>query len=361
MNGSHLRLVKSPGPALALDSFTVQLQPGTAVDLRAGGFVHSPRFDMLTGEAIGESWNAPGSGHGLNGFKVPGRDVGLMVTGSAKVLGDDYPGGITRDRLPQLADAIRRAGICPELTADDLLHADVKSADPTTAVHVGRGNVARHLRAFGMLEASPGFDVTPYDREGIALNRMRRGGRDRLIIYDKGRELAGNAKGRAFLADVSPAVAEWAVGTLRVERHARRLSPVRRCAGRERGRVSLADLFDTARNPIADLYDEAAAPLTAPVVADDFLGYVRAGLSPGKARGRVGADRILAALGWDLARVEAMLREADEIAGGHRNVGRELKHYREAAAARLASRKGPGEASALHALILDFGRRLRAA
>ena len=283
------------------------------------------------------------------------------MTGSAKVLGNGYPGGITRERLPELADAIRRTGICPELTPDDLLAADVQSADPTAAVHVGRGNVARHLRAFGMLEASPGFDVTPYDRQGIALNRTRRGGRDRLIIYDKGRELTGTASGRAFLADVSPDVAEWAVGTLRVERHARRLSPVRRCAGRERGRVSMADLFDTARNPVADLYDEAAAPLTAPVVADDFLGYVRAGMSSGKARGRVGADRILAAYGWDLARVEALLREADEVAGGHRNVGREMKHYRDAAAARLASRHSPGEATKLHALILDFGRRLRAA
>lgn len=360
-NGSPLRLVKSPGRPLALDSFTVQLPPSVAVDLRAGGFQHVPRFDVSTGELVRESWQAPAAGHGLNGFQVSGPGVGLQVSGSAKVLAENYPGGITLARVPQLADAIRATGICPELTAEDLLEADVQSVDPTGAVHVGAANVARHLRAFGMLEASPGFDVQTYDREGISLNRTRRGGRDRLIIYDKGRELTGTAAGRAFLADVSPAVAEWATGTLRVERHARRLSPVRRCAGRERGRVSLAELFDTPRNPVADLYDEAAAPLSAPVVADDFLGYVRAGLSPGKVAGRMGRDRLLAALDFDLDRVEALLKEADAIRGGHRNAGREMRHYREAAAARFAARNGPGEAAALHALVLDFGRRLRAA
>ncbi len=47
--------------------------------------------------------------------------------------------------------------------------------------------------------------------------------------------------------------------------------------------------------------------------------------------------------------------------GGHRNVSRELRHFREAAAAHFARRHGDGEAAALYALVLDFGRKLRRA
>ena len=352
-----LRLVKSPGPPLALDSLTVQLPPSVDVDTRRGGFQHVPRYDMATGELVSEKWQASKQSHGVNGFTVPGPGVGLVVDVSAKALGENYPGGIVRERLPQLADAINATGVC-RCTPEDLLAADVKSADPTDLVHVGGDDVGRYLRAFGILQASGGFSVTPYDREGIALNRNRRGGRDRLILYDKHRQMTRTKAGRDFLSDF-PSVAPAVFGAMRAERHARRVAPVRRCAGREKGRVSLADLYATARQPIADLYDEAAAPMTAPVVADDFLGYVRAGFSAAKARGRVGADRILAAHEWDLDRVEALLREADAIRGGHRNVSRELKHFREAAAAHFASRHDTGEAAALHALVLDFGKRLR--
>ena len=358
MSRPTLRLVKSPGPDLALDSLRVQLPPGVPVNLRRGGFVHVPRFDMATGELVSEKWQAPRQSHGINGFILPGPGTGLVCDLSAKVRGNGYPDGITREALPEVADALTATRVC-EVTADDLLEADVKAADPTDLVHVGGADdLARHLRAFGILEASGGFNVTPYEREGIALNRMRRGGRDRLILYDKHRQMTGYKAGRDFLTEY-PAVAGRIEGTMRAERHARRIASVRRCAGRERGRVSLGDLYATSRSPIADLYDEAAAPLSAPVVADDFLGYVRAGFSAAKARGRVGADRILAAHGWDLDRVEALLREADAIRGGHRNVSRELKHFREAAAAHFASRQSPSEAAALHALVLDFGRRLR--
>lgn len=358
MSRPPLRLVKSAGPALALDSLTVQLPAGTPVNLQRGGFIHVPRYDVATGELVAEKWQAPKQSHGINGFTLPSTDAGLVVDLSAKVRGNGYPLGITREALPEVAAALRATGVC-EITADELLAADVKAADPTDLVPVGEGqDLGRYLRAFGILEASGGFRVSTYEREGIALNRMRRGGRDRLILYDKARQMNGTKAGREFLRDF-PRVGPLIEGTMRAERHARRIASVRRCAGRERGRVSLADLYSTARNPVADLYDEAAAPLTAPVVAGDFLGYVRAGLSPGKAASRVGRDRVLAAHGWDLDRVEALLREADEIRGGHRNVSREMKHYREAAAAHFAGRQDPNEAAALHALVLDFGRRLR--
>lgn len=353
MNG----LTQSPGGPLALDTLKVQLQPGVDVDLRRGGFVHTPGYDVASGELVREKWTAEKQGHGLNGFNVPATGVGLVCDVSAKVLLGDYFDGLTRDRLPQLADAIRSTGICPTLTVDDLLAADVKACDPTAAVYVGADRVADHLRAFRILQASGGFDVTPYDGEGIALNRDRRGGRDRLIIYDKARELTDKADGRAFLRDV-PTLDP--TGILRAERHARRLEPVRRCAGRERGRVSLADLYDTAANPVADLYDEAASPLSPPVVAADFLGYVRAGFSLGEAASRVGRDRILTALDGDLDRVMAMLKEGDAIRGGHRNYSREMKAYRVAALAHLGAPQTTAEGVRLHRLVLDFGRSLRA-
>lgn len=353
MNG----LTQSPGGPLALDSLKLQLQPGVAVDLRRGGFVHTPGYDVATGELVRQKWTAEKQGHGLNGFAVPAAGVGLVLDVSAKALLGDYLDGLTRDRLPQLAEAIRSTGICPTLTADDLLAADVKACDPTSAVHVGAARVPEYLRAFRMLEASGGFDVTPYEGEGVALDRTRRNGRDRLIIYDKAAELTGTAAGRAFLRDV-PTVDP--TGILRAERHARRLAPVRRCAGRERGRVSLADLYETAANPVADLYDEAASPLSPPVVAADFLAYVRAGFSLGQAASRVGRDRILTALDGDLARVEAMLKEGDAIRGGHRNYSREMPHYRIAALARLGAPETASEGIRLHGLVLDFGRRLRA-
>lgn len=360
MTATPLRLVKSPGPDLALDSLVVQLSPSVPVNLDRGGFIHVPRYDVATGELVGEKWQAPKQSHGVNAFTLPSRDAGLVCELSAKVRGNGYTAGITREALPEVAAALTATGVC-EVTADDLLEADVKAADPTDLVEVGDGDdLARHLRAFGILQASGGFSVTPYEGEGIALNRMRRGGRDRLILYDKHRQMTRTRAGRDFLSDF-PKVAGMIEGTMRAERHARRIAAVRRCAGRERGRVSLGDLYATPRSPIADLYDEAAAPLTAPVLAGDFLGYVRAGLSPGKAASRVGRDRILAAHEWSLDRVEALLREADAIRGGHRNVSREMKHYREAAAAHFAGRQDPGEAAALHALVLDFGRRLRRA
>lgn len=371
MTGSSLRLVKpfdggerpelvrADGPPLALDTLTVQLPPHVPVNLDRGGFQHVPRYDVATGELTSEKWEAPKLGHGINGAVVPGRDTGLVWKLSAKVLGNGYPGGITRESLPELADALTATGVC-EVTAEDLLAADVKAADPTDLVRVGTENVPRYLRAFGMLQASRGFAVTPYESEGISLNRMRTGGRDRLVIYDKEREMTRTKTGRDFLSEY-PAVGGQIVGTMRAERHARRIAPVRRCAGRERGRVLLGELYDTPANPVAELYDEAARPLSAPVVAGDFLGYVRAGLSSGKAASRIGRDRILASMDYDLARVEALLKEADAVSGGHRNVSREMKHYREAAAAHLAGREGASEAAALHALVLDFGRRLRRA
>lgn len=355
-----LRLVKGQGGEprpLALDTLVLQLPPDVPVNLRRGGFQHIPRYDVATGELVGQKWQAPKQAHGINSAVVPAPDTGLVLNLSAKALLDNYPEGITRERLPQLADAIRATGIA-EPSADDLLAADVKAADPTAAVHVG-SDLPRYLRAFNIFTASGRFDVTPYDGEGIALNRPHSRGRDRLILYDKGRELTQKKAGRDFLADVSPAVAEWAVGTIRAERHARQLAPVRRCAGRERGRVSLADLYDTRRDPIADLYDEAAAGLNAPAIAGDFLDLARSGLSPGKIAGRLGRERVLEQLGYDLDRVEALLREADAIRGGHRNVHRELKEYRALAVARLSRREDARETAELHQLLLDFGRRLR--
>jgi hypothetical protein len=316
-----------------------------------------PRFDVATGELVSEKWQAPKAGHGLNGFTLPSEAAGLVADVSAKVLGPEYLDGLTLANVDRLHAAMKATGIFPGLTVDDLLAADVTSADPTAAVRVPSGQVGEYLRAFSILQAAGGFDVTPYEREGVALNRNRRGGRDRLIIYDKERELTGTAAGRAFLRDV-PGID--ATGVLRAERHARRLAPVRRCAGRERGRVSLAELYDTATQPVADLYDEAASPLSPPVVASDFLGYVRAGFSLNEAAGRVGRDRILDALDNDLDRVQAMLKEADAIHGGHRNYSREMKAYRIASLARLGAPETTAEGSRLHGLVLDFGRRLRA-
>jgi hypothetical protein len=351
------QVIRSPGPPLALDSLKIQLQPGTAVDLHKGGFCHVPRFDVSTGELISEKWMAGKQGYGLNSFTLPSEAAGLVIELSAKLLGSSYLDGITRAHLDRVADAIKATGICPQLTPEDLLDSNVQSVDPTAAIRVEAGQIPEYLRAFSILQASGGFDVTPYEGEGICLNRNRRNGRDRLVIYDKARELTYTAMGRAFLRDV-PGVDP--TGVIRAERHARRLEPVRRCAGRESGRVSLGELYDTAAQPVADLYDEAASPLSPPVVASDFLGYVRAGFSLNEAAGRVGRDRILDALENDLDRVQAMLKEGDRIRGGHGNYGREMKAYRIASLARLGSPETTSEGSRLHGLVLDFGRRLRA-
>ncbi len=226
---SPLRLVRSPGPPLALDSLAIRLPPSVPVNLDWYGWTYGPRYDVGTRERVRETWTAASLGYGINRATVTGRDAGVLWHISAKVLGPDYPGGLTRERLPQLAEALTATGAC-RCTAGDLLAGDVREADPTALVHVG-GDLPRYLRAFGIFRASGDFRVQTY-RSGFALNRSRRGGRDRLILYDKARQMDAKKADRAFL-HAFPSVARQIAGTIRAERHARHLPDVIRCAGFE--------------------------------------------------------------------------------------------------------------------------------
>jgi hypothetical protein len=121
---------------------------------------------------------------------------------SAKVLGNDYPEGITVNTLDQLADGLNRCGLV-HLTPDALTSADVFWADAAVDLAVGRDAIRDDFDALRILRTSMKHEL----REQGKTSLLWKGPKGQnLRIYDKETEL-WRAKNRPFVQSLRPATA----------------------------------------------------------------------------------------------------------------------------------------------------------
>ena len=302
--------------ALSLDTVRLRLDPGAVPEWSRRRFQSRETADLRTGEVV-EHLRLDGAAHGVNRVDVY-EDTGVVVVQvSAKALLGDYGRGITTGTLGRLANAVTGTEAV-KVTVDALASATVLRADVVEQVWVGPNRIRPVIDALGVLRSHPKLGVVA--RPGsIEIRKAGRGVQDRLIAYDKAKELVC-PRNRDFLRDAGAGVLASASGVVRFERNAADFKTLRACSGVLSGPVALSDLLGAPRRPVADLLDRWLAK--APLVAL-FEGTATEGTSWGEYERALGRRVVLEACGHDPAGVRAAV-----IARcGPKNVARYLGPY----------------------------------
>ena len=181
----------------------------------------------------------------------------------------------------------------------------------------------------------------------------------RLTAYGKGQEME-LAKNREFIRAAGMGVYNALSGSLRVERNARSYSALRDCAGRERGRVTLLELLNGDRQPVADLFDNIQAGTSVRGLFDEVEQMHASGLKFYQIEKQLGQRHIIEQCNGDLNAVRELIQTC--VRG---NVSRYIRQYRDVLASMLAkdvaeSDDDDGDGPTWE-LVRDVQQRLRAA
>lgn len=280
-------------------------------------------------------------------------DTGPTLELSAKVLLDAYPKGLGLDTLERAAYEITRTGAI-RLTADELAGAVVARADVTANLDVGRERVPAYLSALRILQANPRYRFIEHAGTVTFSSRAKRASH-RLTAYAKGKELE-LARNSEFIKAAGMGVYNALAGSLRVERNARSHSAVRECAGRESGRVTLLELLQGERQPVADLFDRIQAGTSVRTLFDEVEQMKAAGLKFYQIEKQLGQRTIIEQCSGDLDTVRELIKRC--VKG---NVSRYVNQYRDVLASMLAADVADDNDGPTWELVKDVQQRLRRA
>lgn len=339
---------------MRLDSVKLQLAP------ERPGLVNLSRltFNEKTkpsGEV--DSWyDAQNLTHGFNSLRFK-PDTGPVLQLSAKVLLDEYPKGLGLDTLERAAYEITRTGAV-SVTADELAGAVVRTADVTANLDVGRDQVPAYLSALRILSANPRYRFTEHAGTVTFRSKAKRVSH-RLTAYAKGNELE-LARNREFVRAAGMGVYNALSGCLRVERNARSRAAVRDCAGRESGRVTLLELLEGPRQPVADLFDRIESGTSVRTLFDEVEQMQASGLKFYQIEKQLGQRAIIEQCNGDLDTVRELIKRC--VKG---NVSRYVRQYREVLASMIAKEAADADAADREGptweLVRDVQQRLRQA
>ena len=280
--------------------------------------------------------------HGMGRFKIEPAVEKAELHLSAKVLLDQYPDGIHENTLERVAHEITRTGLA-DVTPSHLAGAVLRRADVTRTLRV-KNPPRAYTDALWTCTANNRYRAESYEADGIAFKRAARTNNERMIFYDKGRELSLSRNGD-FLRAAGTGVHKALEGTLRAEVNLRNFDALRRAAGLRDGRVSLGDMLRSTENPPLEVFDRISTVTPFHTLFDDVERMADAGLTWHQVRKELGDARILELCENELDRVMALVGLTTK--GKHT---RYKRLYSEKIAARLGTSAGdekPGRTSQL--------------
>jgi hypothetical protein len=124
---------------------------------------------------------------GINGIVI-GHGGNTNIKVSAKILGNDYVEGITKNNIEHVFDVIRKqCGV--SFNTDTALQSKVRRVDINKNVRVD-GVVKDYLEAYNLLTPNPTkIRKDTYKRSGFVWDRKTKTYSERFIMYDKQRDL----------------------------------------------------------------------------------------------------------------------------------------------------------------------------
>jgi len=200
---------------IRLDSTTFQV-PIQSFDFikRSDLMVHHGQYEK--GGNIHTHYDSGKLSHGIKNIRVKEYCGEVVIDLSAKVLGDNYREGITKNNIGQVVKSINKTGLFSIKENTFIDNGMIHKTDPSVTIEV-EGQISSVLNDLQVLGHNPLYDLTPYGKdESIVFKRKLKSYHERQIMYSKKHEL-DTRRNRDFVKDHPTAYSSFTPNSLRIE------------------------------------------------------------------------------------------------------------------------------------------------
>lgn len=282
-----------------LDSFKMGIPVDAFEWIDLEGQTQETKSLQKNGRLVSEQIQVKNLGHGFNLLSLDTLSNKVTLSGSAKILGNDYRQGISINTIDQVAEKLNEPKAF-KIDPDKLLeYAEMYTIDPCMTIDVS--NLPECTKAvLTYCSANSMYEVSDYYPSGYVAKRKVSGYKERQIGYAKLPEMTG--KKNTFIKDYPKAVKTFNKDSLRIENNITSFAQIRKRLGIESN--ALVHVLNSQYNPVYDSFQRIIKTgKQIPLFHDQFKD-----MSLPKIRNQYGWDAIFREFGYDLEKVLTWIR-----------------------------------------------------
>jgi len=282
-----------------LDSFKMGIPVEVFEWIDLEGKTKETKSKQKNGRLVSEKIEVKNLGHGFNLLSFDTLSNKVTLSGSAKILGNDYRQGISINTIDQVTEKLNEPKAF-KIDPDKLLeYAEMYTFDPCITIDVSNlSECARSVLTY--CSANSMYEVSDYYPSGYVAKRKVKGYKERQVGYAKLKEITGTKN--TFIKDYPKAVKTFNKDSLRIENNITSHATMRKWLGIESN--TLVHVLNSQNNPVYDSFQRIVKPgKQIPLFHDQFRG-----MSLPEIRNKYGWDSIFREFGYDLEKVLTWIR-----------------------------------------------------